>query len=55
MVISGLLTDISNEEAASVVLIFYLINDLQEHLNWLVLFSKLTVVFFLALGCVFSH
>lgn len=53
--IPRLLTDISDEEAASVVLIFHLVNDLQEHLNWLVLFSKWAVVFFLALGCVFSH
>lgn len=53
--IPDLLTDISDEEAGSVVLIFHLINDLQEHLNWLVLFSKGTVAFFLALGCVFSH
>lgn len=55
MVISDLLTDISDKEAASVVLIFHLINDLQEHLSWLVLFGKWTVVFLLALDSVFSH
>jgi len=55
MMISGLLTDISDEEATSVVLIFHLINDLQEHLSRLVLFGKWTVVFLLALGSVFSH
>jgi len=51
----GPLTDISDEEAASVVLVFHLVNDLQEHLGWLVLFSERTVVFFLALGAVFRH